>query len=112
VKNVVHHRIGGVQSALEKKTQKKITENKKNKFYFVSSGGVTRERERQQQQAQEEEEEGASGGGWRCPCVLWLQSPGSGTIGTRAHHRLFIFFYFIFSPTGEERETCVRASFA
>jgi hypothetical protein len=30
-----------------KKTQQKITENKKNKFCFVSSGGVTRERERE-----------------------------------------------------------------
>lgn len=98
----------------KKKHKRKLPKIRKKEFYFVSSGGVTRERERQQQQAQEEEEEeeGASGGGWRCPCVLWLQSPGSGTIGTRAHHRLFILFYFIFSPTGEERETCVRASFA
>lgn len=93
-----------------KQTQKKITENKKKGILFCFEWWRdTRERERQQQQAQEEEEEeeGASGGGWRCPCVLWLQSPGSGTIETRASS-----FYFIFSPTGEERETCVRASFA
>ena len=81
--------------------------------FLFSGGGVTRENQKQQQQ--QKEEEGASGDWFWCQCVLWLQSPGSRTIGAIVFPPFFSFltFFFFFSPTELKcRKTCVRASFA
>jgi hypothetical protein len=89
----------GVQSGWE--THRECTKEKKSKNFvsFVfSGGGVTRERQKQQQQQQKEEEEGASGGWFWCQCVLWLQSPGSRTIGAIVFPPFFpsLQFFFLF----------------
>jgi hypothetical protein len=108
VKNVVHHRIGGVQSALGKrnKRKRKLPKIRKKEFCFVSSGGVTRERERGSNNKHKKKKKKKKVpvvvvGGVRVFYGCNLRAPGQLGPG----HRLFLFFYF-FADWRRERDLC------